>query len=57
VVVSRGLQAGEQVVADNALLLARQFHVAQEDSIGRGATPEAGAQAAAKPTEGQGTPR
>lgn len=35
VVISQGLQAGEQVVAENALLLARQFHVAQEDSMGR----------------------
>jgi hypothetical protein len=49
VVVSRGLQAGEQVVADNALLLARQFHVAQEDSIGRGAAPEAGAKRPPRP--------
>ena len=31
VVVSRGLEVGEQVVSDNVLLLARAFHVAQED--------------------------
>jgi cobalt-zinc-cadmium efflux system membrane fusion protein len=30
VVVARGLQAGEQVVSENMLLLARQFRIAQE---------------------------
>lgn len=37
VVVSEGLQAGEQVVTENALLLARQFRLARA-----GARPEAG---------------
>jgi cobalt-zinc-cadmium efflux system membrane fusion protein len=37
VVVTRGLAAGEQVVADNALLLARQFAVAREDATPVGA--------------------
>jgi cobalt-zinc-cadmium efflux system membrane fusion protein len=32
VVLSSGLQVGEQVVADNALLLAREFGVANEDA-------------------------
>ena len=32
VVVSRGLEVGEQVVSDNALLLARAFRLAQEDA-------------------------
>lgn len=32
VVVASGLQAGEQVVSDNALLLARQFRLAQNDA-------------------------
>ena len=32
VVVSSGLEAGEQVVSDNVLLLARQFRMAQEDA-------------------------
>ncbi len=32
VVVSRGLEVGEQVVADNVLLLARQFRIAQDDA-------------------------
>ena len=43
VVIARGLAAGEQVVADNALLLARQFAVAREDAM------PAGAGGAAKP--------
>ena len=29
-VISRGLEAGEQVVTDNMLLLARQFRIAQD---------------------------
>ena len=32
VVISRGLEVGEQVVSDNVLLLARQFRLAQEDA-------------------------
>ena len=32
VVVSRGLEVGEQVVSENALLLARAFRLAQEDA-------------------------
>ena len=32
VVVSRGLEVGEQVVSDNVLLLARAFRLAQEDT-------------------------
>jgi cobalt-zinc-cadmium efflux system membrane fusion protein len=32
VIVAHGLQAGEQVVSDNALLLARQFRVAQDEA-------------------------
>ncbi|MDD0839555.1 efflux RND transporter periplasmic adaptor subunit [Curvibacter sp. HBC61] len=39
VVISQGLQPGEQVVTDNALLLARQFHVAQEEALGRAGDP------------------
>ena len=42
VVLSSGLQVGDQVVADNALLLAREFSVANED---------AGNPASANPTE------
>lgn len=41
VVVSSGLQAGEQVVTENALLLARQFRLAETDA--RPAAAEAGA--------------
>lgn len=41
VVVSSGLQAGEQVVTENALLLARQFRLAETEA--RPATAEAGA--------------
>jgi cobalt-zinc-cadmium efflux system membrane fusion protein len=33
VVITRGLAVGEQVVADNALLLARQFAVSREDAM------------------------
>ena len=32
VVVSRGLEVGEQVVSENVLLLARAFRLAQEDA-------------------------
>jgi cobalt-zinc-cadmium efflux system membrane fusion protein len=32
VVVASGLQIGEQVVSDNALLLARQFRLAQNEA-------------------------
>ncbi|MGI4779313.1 MAG: efflux RND transporter periplasmic adaptor subunit [Janthinobacterium lividum] len=42
VVVTRGLAAGEQVVADNALLLARQFAVAREDATPVGAGTSGG---------------
>lgn len=41
VVVASGLQAGEQVVAENALLLARQFRLAQNQA--ESAAPDAGA--------------
>jgi cobalt-zinc-cadmium efflux system membrane fusion protein len=34
VLISRGLEAGEQVVSDNVLLLARQFRLAQSDARG-----------------------
>lgn len=47
VVLSSGLAVGEQVVADNALLLARQFAVAREDA--RPATPAGGTAPAAAP--------
>ncbi|WPB56983.1 efflux RND transporter periplasmic adaptor subunit [Xylophilus sp. GOD-11R] len=40
VVLSSGLAAGEQVVADNALLLAREFSVAMEDA-GNPTSPQA----------------
>ena len=43
IVVSRGLEVGDQVVSDNSLLLAHQFGAAQED----GSFPAAGPQAAA----------
>ena len=48
VVISSGLAVGEQVVADNALLLARQFAVAREDA--RPATPAGGTAPAAAST-------
>ena len=41
VVVVKGLAAGEQVVADNALLLARQFAVAREDAMPSGSADTA----------------
>ncbi|MDP3701162.1 MAG: efflux RND transporter periplasmic adaptor subunit [Hylemonella sp.] len=41
VVITSGLQAGEQVVTDNALLLARQFRLAETEA--RPAAAEAGA--------------
>jgi cobalt-zinc-cadmium efflux system membrane fusion protein len=47
VVIASGLAVGEQVVADNALLLARQFAVAREDA--RPATPAGGTAPAAAP--------
>jgi cobalt-zinc-cadmium efflux system membrane fusion protein len=48
VVIASGLAVGEQVVADNALLLARQFAVAREDA--RPATPAGGTAPAAAST-------
>ena len=45
VVVSRGLEVGEQVVSENALLLARQFRIAQNDV----AAPAAKASEPARP--------
>ena len=54
VVVSKGLQAGELVVSDNALLLARQFHVAQEDSIGRSESPKSAPATEGKESTGKG---
>lgn len=54
VVVSKGLQAGELVVSDNALLLARQFHVAQEDSIGRSDSQKSAPAAEGKESTGKG---
>lgn len=39
VIVSHGLQAGEQVVSDNALLLARQFRVAQDEASAAAPAP------------------
>jgi len=54
VVVSKGLQAGERVVSDNALLLARQFHVAQEDSIGRSDSQKRAPAAEGKESTGKG---
>jgi cobalt-zinc-cadmium efflux system membrane fusion protein len=53
VVLSRGLAVGEQVVADNALLLARQFAVAREDA--RPSTPAGGSAAAAATPAASGT--
>ncbi|HSU22001.1 MAG TPA: efflux RND transporter periplasmic adaptor subunit [Variovorax sp.] len=54
VVIASGLAVGEQVVADNALLLARQFAVAREDA--RPATPAGGtAPAAARASAASGT--
>ena len=61
VVVSRGLEVGEQVVSNNVLLLARQFRLAQEEAKpaeakpGEGKPGEASGQAAAiaaKPVAG-----
>lgn len=49
VVISSGLQAGEQVVSDNALLLARQFRLAQNE-----AKPPAESAPAATKTEATG---
>ncbi len=54
VVVSRGLEAGEKVVAENVLLLARQFQAAEEDAPapvpGAPASPAGGkAEGTAKP--------
>jgi cobalt-zinc-cadmium efflux system membrane fusion protein len=40
VVVSQGLQAGEQVVAENALLLARQFRLARGEARPGSGTPQ-----------------
>ena len=39
VVVSRGLEVGEQVVSDNVLLLARQFRIAQDEVQANAKTP------------------
>ena len=39
VVVSRGLEVGEQVVSDNVLLLARQFRIAQDEAQPSAKTP------------------
>lgn len=39
-VVSRGLEAGEQVVSENMLLLARQFRMAQDDAHPTGNSEE-----------------
>ncbi|MDD2545450.1 MAG: efflux RND transporter periplasmic adaptor subunit, partial [Burkholderiaceae bacterium] len=47
VVVSQGLAVGEQVVADNSLLLARQFLVAQEAALGSGKSQPAAQEKAA----------
>ena len=41
VIVSRGLEVGEQVVAENMLLLARQYRMAQEAASPAPATSEA----------------
>ena len=41
VVIVKGLAPGEQVVADNALLLARQFAVAREDAMPSGSADAA----------------
>ena len=47
VVVSRGLEVGDQVVSENVLLLARAFRIAQDEAQGAAATdaakPDAGA--------------
>jgi len=53
VVISSGLAVGEQVVADNALLLARQFAVAREDA--RPSTPAGGSAAPAATPAASGT--
>jgi len=47
-VIAEGLKAGEQVVSENALLLARQFRMAQDE-----AKPAAPAGSAAKASEAQ----
>lgn len=51
VVVTRGLEAGEQIVSDNVLLLARQYRLARD-----GARPEAVA-ARASASEGKAAPQ
>ena len=52
VVVSRGLEVGEQVVSNNVLLLARQFRLAQEEAKPAEAKPaEASVQAASTPAK------
>ncbi|XAH23703.1 efflux RND transporter periplasmic adaptor subunit [Xylophilus sp. GW821-FHT01B05] len=48
VVLARGLAVGEQVVAENALLLARQFAVAREDAAPVTAQPSGATSEAAK---------
>ena len=48
VIVSRGLEVGEQVVSDNVLLLARQFRIAQDESQA-GAKAPAGSNPESKP--------
>lgn len=47
-VVSRGLEAGEQVVSENMLLLAREFRTAQEDARPVAGTEKKAAEASAK---------
>ncbi|MFN7445344.1 MAG: efflux RND transporter periplasmic adaptor subunit [Curvibacter sp.] len=42
VVISAGLAAGEQVVSENALLLARQFRLARAEALPASAAPAAG---------------
>ena len=52
VVVSRGLEVGEQVVSNNVLLLARQFRLAQEEAKPGEAKPaKTSVPAAAMPTK------
>lgn len=48
-VVSRGLEAGEQVVSENMLLLAREFRTAQEDARPVAGTERKAAEVSAKP--------
>lgn len=48
-VVSRGLEAGEQVVSENMLLLAREFRTAQEDARPVAGTERKAVEASAKP--------